>query len=87
MKLFRIYTENKNMARVVELASEVFAEGFSIFTGQGYWAGSTEPCLIVEIVAAQNQGVLVVALADLIKTENSQQCVMVTWSDVEVAFV
>lgn len=87
MKLFRIYTENKNMARVVELASDIFAEGFSVFTGQGYWAGSTEPCLILEVAAEEEQRPIVLALADSIKVENKQQCVMVTSADVKVTFV
>jgi hypothetical protein len=87
MKLFRIYTENKNMARVVELAFETFAEGFSVFTGQGYWAGVSEPGLVLEIVVEEEQRPLVLALADSIKIGNRQQCVMVTSADVEVTFV
>jgi hypothetical protein len=87
MKLFRIYTENKNVTGIVGIMADGFAEGFSIFEGTGYWAGCKEPCLVVEVVAAEEQRPLVMACADEIKVENQQQCVLVTSWDVDVTYV
>ena len=87
MKIYRIYTEDKNRAGIVRIMADCFAEGFSVFPCLGFFAGETESGLVVEVLASEDQRPLILACADQIKTANSQQCVLVSEQEVKTTFV
>lgn len=74
MKLFRIWTEDKNREQVEQLVARYF-DGFSIVAAVGYWKGTREASLCIEIVTDYPNGVR--ALARAIKSFNEQEAVLV----------
>ena len=91
--LYRIYTEDKNRERVVELAASHF-EAFTVFTGTGYWRGKAEQSLIIEAMAIgleESEANLfeakVMSLAFTIRKMNSQECVLVTSTEQAEVFI
>ena len=86
MKLYRIYTEHKNLDSVVHQANQRF-EGFTVLSGVGYWKGKAEPALIIEVVAPEEDRELVVDLALSIKRTNAQEAVLLTTQSLAVDFL
>ena len=80
MKLFRIYTENKNPERLKELISICF-DGFTVIRTKGFWNGVPENALLIEIYTENAE--LIRALAGAIKKNNKQEAALVTSSDVD----
>jgi hypothetical protein len=85
MKLYRIYTENKFRARIERRIAMSF-DSFTILTGKGYWQGTPEDCLVIEIIE-DSAGISVTHLANWIKNVNDQESVMVTVQDIEVKMI
>jgi hypothetical protein len=87
MKLYRIYTEDKNRADIEELAGN-FLPSCTIYQAIGLWQGSKEHSLIIEYIdtlemarpemAKEN----VHSLAVIIKKHNKQQAVLVTEQEI-----
>lgn len=84
MKLYRIYTENKNLEAVLEIANFAL-EGYTVLQGTGYWKGKPEPCLVIEWVGSDPFRITGVAAA--IKTRNQQETVLLTCQDIQESFV
>ena len=80
IRLYRIYTEDKNRAEVQKIASSRF-EAFTLLEGNGFWRGVREACLILEFVT--DDAKLVGEVAQLIKTTNEQEAVLVVSSEVD----
>lgn len=76
-KLYRIYTQRKNVKWIASMVSEYF-NGFTILKGTGYWRGQKEKSLIIEIAtdsaAAEHH---VHEICQKINGYNRQNCVMV----------
>lgn len=87
MKLYRIYTENKDRAWIERQASKRFA-GFTIVDAIGYWQGKKEKSLIIEIIAQDQyeHKANIATLRDLIRRHNKQESVLKTTQEVEVEF-
>lgn len=87
MKLYRIYTENKNRSWIEKQASRLFS-GFSVVNAIGYWEGSKEKSLIIEIIAGNTKGNKnkLAVLKDLIKRYNQQESVLLTECEIKVEF-
>ena len=77
MKLYRIYTENKNLEQIKEIVSKYFA-GYTIYRASGFWEKVEEQSIIIEILT--NDQSLILAVAKEIKSYNKQQVVLVTSS-------
>lgn len=80
--VYRIYTENKDLDKIVQFAANRFPNGFTIFKGIGYWQGQTELSVCIEIVEtdrnkAMDTELVVYSLAETIRAENQQQAVLV----------
>ena len=56
MRLFRIYTENKNYDSIIKPILEMTFDGFTVFRGEGNWKGTGEQSLLIEIYT-KNKGV------------------------------
>ena len=74
--LYRILTENINQKKVKEIVSRQF-DGFSIINSVGYWKGSKEKSLIIEISGDKKIKSNIVSCANLIKKENKQDAVLI----------
>ena len=70
----RILTEDKNRERTIRLISRFF-QGFTVLTGQGYWQGIAENCLIIEVSGVKLKEVKF--LVGQIKLKNHQQAVLI----------
>jgi hypothetical protein len=84
MKLFRIYTENKNYESIIKPILETAFDGFTVFRGSGNWKGNNEESLLIEIYT-ENIG-FIHSVADKIGKYNSQENVLVTETDCKVEF-
>lgn len=74
--LFRIFTEYTNREGIERAANNYF-EGYTIFTGVGYWKGSKEKSLLLEVVDKPSKLEAVKSLAREIKRINSQEAVLI----------
>ncbi len=84
MKLYRIYTENLQRARI-EVEANKLLESYTILTGTGYWRGANENTLIIERLADESaiEYIRIKQLARTIKAFNKQDAVLVTSQDVD----
>lgn len=73
--LYRIFTENKNKAKVESIVAEHFP-GFTIYEADGYWNGMEEKSLVIEIMTDRPLG-RIHDIASAIKLVNKQEAVLV----------
>jgi hypothetical protein len=81
MKLYRIYTENKNLKGIKLILNRAF-ESYTLLEGVGVWKGTEEKSLIIEVLSRISRGYFDI-VADDIKDLNQQQAVLVTVSEIE----
>lgn len=74
--LFRILTEDCKREEIAKLVERDFS-AFTLIPSQGYWKGQRENSLTIEIDASVEWKAGVYALAQDIKTLNSQDAVLV----------
>ncbi len=88
MKLYKIYTENKNRDRIEDLVSQYY-DGFTIFETTGYWKGVKENSLVIEILQTEPEGMYfnVRNLCKGIKINNNQESVLLTEQLIEANFI
>ena len=88
MKLYRIYTEDKNRLWIEATAGNYFS-GFTIIKTMGYWKGKPEKSLIIEIIAqnAYEHKANINCLCQDIKQFNKQESVLLTCQEVEADFI
>ena len=88
MKLYQIFTEDKNRTQVERLVGVHFS-GFSIYPGTGYWKGIKEQSLCIKILA-QDQYEHKANIAELcqeIKLVNAQENVLLLEEEVNARFI
>jgi len=73
---YRIYTEDVNRDRIVEIVRKYF-DSFTLFFGRGYWKGGSENSLVIEIIA-EKAAMDVRSICAEINRVNKQECCMVT---------
>ena len=78
---YRIYTEDKNRDTIINYVSKEF-DGFTVYTGVGYWRGRQEDCLVIEILGGEAE--IVRKTAHWICRNNSQESVAIVKQEVEV---
>jgi len=86
MRLYRIYTENKNREDLEHIVGTVF-ESFSILEAKGFWKGSAESSLIIEILDDANRKLDVEFCAIQIRDWNAQEAVLVTSQIVDTTLI
>lgn len=84
MKLFKIYTEDKNREQIEEILSIGF-DGFTVIRAKGFYEGASENALVIEIYTDNAE--LVRALASTIRRRNKQDSVLVAAFDVDAELV
>lgn len=90
MKLYRIYTEDKNRA-AIKAACDVALPGYTIISAIGLWHGVEESSLIIEyidfgdLLLGHQRDIqeVIDTLALDIKAVNNQEAVLVTVQDVQ----
>lgn len=75
--IYRLHTEDMNRPLIEKLVAASF-NGFTILSGTGYWKGSSEATLVIEIIGDQHDGLPVRRLAEQIRQANDQDAVLVT---------
>lgn len=85
--LYRLLTENKNRAKVAKLVASRFGS-FTLIDAEGYWQGTKEKTLVIEIDSGDTlQALNVDQLARDINAMNKQQCTLVQEIACESRFV
>jgi hypothetical protein len=72
--MYRILTENKNPAAVLEILTKHF-EDFTVLHAQGCWKGTPERALAIELLTATKEEAI--AAAKEIQVANHQEAVIV----------
>jgi len=85
-KIYRIYTENVNRDDIVKIAGEYF-QGFTLLDGVGFWQGTPEQSLIIEIIGTEKDAANVELVAYKIKKNNCQQAVLVQEANITANLV
>jgi len=86
MKLYRIYTEDKNRKKVLWLVGHEFS-GFTVIKTTGYWNHESERSLIIEVLADELKKPTVQQLCELIRSLNNQDSVLMTETEVHTEFI
>jgi len=84
MKVYRLYTERKNLKWVCGMVSEYFG-GFTVYKALGYWQGKPEKSVVVEIITSEVAAAYKIKQIVLkIKGYNDQDAVLVTETEINV---
>lgn len=75
--VFRLYTEDKSVVRLLEANG---FDGATLFHGTGVWQGTVEASLVIEILATLADRERIIRLARSIALANTQSEVLVTWN-------
>jgi hypothetical protein len=88
MKTYRIYTEDINRDEIVKIVSNQF-EGYTLFSGIGYWKTEQENSLVIEIIDFDRDDIQVKIeiIARQIKELNLQESVLLTETETKENFV
>lgn len=74
--IYRVYTENKNREAIESAFASSF-DAFTIFDAAGYWQGTREASLCIEVIGEAVDRVKIDRLATWIKYHNKQDAVLV----------
>jgi hypothetical protein len=88
MKLYRIYTENKNRRKLEKEVSRSF-KGFTIYETTGYWEGKQEDGIVIELLVENTieNANDIKALCQDIKLFNEQESILLTEQEVKAEFI
>lgn len=81
----RLYTENKELPDMCQLASLYFLS-YTVFGGGGVWNGKHEPSITFEVIENTSKDFMrsrLKALAEDIKSFNKQSAVLFTIEEIE----
>lgn len=83
MKIYKVYTENKNRKFIEKLFNEEFS-GFTIYEAIGYWQGHKEKSLVIEIISSSSAAPVKLAkIAKAICGYNEQDTVLVSEQEID----
>jgi len=85
MKLYRIYTENKNLEGIKMILNRAF-ESYTLLEGIGVWKGTEENSLIIEVLSAIPPAYFKIVAED-IKELNKQEAALLTVQETELKLV
>jgi len=85
MKLYRIYTENKNLEGIKMILNRAF-ESYTLLEGIGVWKGTEEKSLIIEVLSATPPAYFKIVAED-IKELNKQEAALLTVQETELKLV
>lgn len=84
---WRLYTEDINR-EYIESSTSAYFNSFSIYTQVGYWKGTKENSLVVEVITNESlDKIVMTALSDAIRSHNNQQAVMLTCEPIEMFMI
>lgn len=86
MKMYRIYTENKNRSQIEQLVNNHFS-GFTVYAAIGYWEEEKEKSLIIEVLGNEEDYNEIKTVCANIRDYNLQQSVLLTCQEVETEFI
>jgi hypothetical protein len=87
MKLYRIYTEDKNRENVHHALIEQGLENYTFIEAKGVFEGKSELSLIIEYIGSSLDWIKLKLVTNDIKQDNQQQCVLLTSQDIGVEFI
>lgn len=83
--LYRIQTEDINRDSIIAIVAQNFG-GFTVIPAVGYYRGMRENSIIVEIIANADDYAKIRDIADNIRKQNKQECVLITQSQSRFEF-
>jgi len=86
MRVYRIYTECKNIDGILKVLADSKIDGATIYPAMGVWKGQTEKAIVIEVVE-KYAGVRVDLAAKAIKELNKQEAVIITRSECDFEVV
>lgn len=88
MKLYRLFTERKNVKTIIDFIRQEFS-GFTVYETVGYWHGKKERGLCIEIVTEPlaDIPVRINRLCKYICSYNKQECVLVQVMDIDCSLI
>ena len=85
---YTIYTENKNLAKIEAILNDnTIIKGYTIMNTQGYWQGTKEEALKIEILLSKHYNYRIKTICQKIKIINKQQAVLFTVEKIEAQFI
>ena len=84
--LYRLYTEDNHRNLLYGIVSRYF-NGATFLYGNGLWQGAIENSVVIEIIASTADLQTIIHLAGDIRTRNTQQTVLISWSPVSLLAV
>ena len=90
MKTYRIYTENKNkdaINKIVSKSFDAFTTYVSTYDGVGFWRGTKERSLIIEVITESKNANKIKHVAQEIKKENKQEAVLIQELKTAIRFI
>jgi len=89
MKLYRVYTENKNYPDILDYLDKQFPDGYTVLHADGAWQGQREKSLVVEIIDDRYDTDTyyheeIECFVYWLKKHNGQQAVMVQIINVDI---
>lgn len=92
MKLYRVCTENKNYADILDYLDKHFPDGYTVIHANGAWQGNREKSLVIEIVddrfdTETYSNETIDKLIFWLKKHNNQQAVMIQIIPVECGLI
>ena len=85
MRIYRVYTQRKNLKWLCEIISEVWG-GFTVYKTIGFWQGKREKSVCIEVMTNEGhaENWFTDGLRFKIMGYNKQDYVLITKSEVEV---
>lgn len=84
--IYRIQTEDKNRAALLDLVGRYFP-GFTVQGAIGYYKGVREPSVSIEVMAPSSMSHVLRFICKVITQQNRQECVLLASYPVNGEFV
>lgn len=84
---YKIYTQNYRLKWIKQVCSELF-DGYTIYKTLGYWKGTKEKSIVIEIIVADNHfrwtELKIKTLVSMLKGYGKQESVLVTKNHINI---
>ena len=88
MKEYRLYFSDNAVAvdDVIDIVNAAL-DCFTHFECEGFWNGDREKATVIEVIGDDHTALIMRVLAEKLKAEFSQECVLLTAKNIDVEFI